>query len=142
MLTGKHDPNKPPAEGTRFALKHGGPSYYESYWSAAHFEAVAGLKQIAREHDRSLAQFALAWTLSNETITSAVFSATSLKQLEENLGAAEVNLSEEELAACDGVWQKLSPRPKVFYGKKGPIPTFRMAFPTIQKEELNGYRKA
>ena len=116
LLTGKHDPNKPPAEGTRFTLERVGPVYYERYWSATNFEAIAGLKQIAREYDRSLAQFALAWILSNETITSAIFSATSLKQLEENLGAAEVKLSEEELAACDGVWQKLSPRPKWFYG--------------------------
>ena len=36
-------------------------------------------------------------------ITSAICGATSLKQLEENLGATEVKLAEEELVACDGV---------------------------------------
>ncbi len=111
LLTGKHDPNKPPAEGTRFASEALGmrKMYYERYWSATNFKAVARLKQIAREYDRSLVQFALAWTLSNETIISTICGATSLKQLEENLGAAEVKLSEEELAACDGVWQQLRP---------------------------------
>jgi len=63
-----------------------------------------------------LTQFALAWILSNETITSAICGATSLKQLEENLGATEVKLSEEELAACDGVWQQLRPL-RFFYGR-------------------------
>jgi len=116
LLTGKHDPNKPPAEGTRFTLERMGPMYYERYWSATNFEAVARLKQIAREYDRSLAQFALAWILSNETITSAICGATSVKQLEENLGATEVKLSEEELAACDGVWQQLRPI-RFFYGR-------------------------
>ncbi len=116
LLTGKHDPNKPPAEGTRFALERMGPSYYERYWSATNFEAVARLKQIAREHGRSLTQFALAWILSNETITSAICGATSLKQLEENLGATEVKLSKEELAACDGVWQQIRPL-RCFYGR-------------------------
>ncbi len=113
LLTGKHDPNKPPAEGTRFALERMGPTYYERYWSVTNFEAVARFKQIAREYGRSLTQFALAWILSNEIITSAICGATSLTQLEENLGATEVKLSEEELAACDGVWQQL--RPLIFF---------------------------
>jgi len=116
LLTGKHDPNKPPAEGTRFTLERLGPSYYERYWSATNFEAVARLKQIARGHGRSLTQFALAWILSNETITSVICGATSLKQLEENLGAIEVKLPKEELAACDGVWQQIRPI-RFFYGR-------------------------
>ena len=109
LLTGKHDPGKPPAEGTRFALEYFGPMYQERYWSAANFEAVASLKQIAREYGRSLPQFALAWILSNEVITSAICGATSIKHLEENLVAAEVKLSAEELAASDNIWHKLRP---------------------------------
>ena len=116
MLTGKHDPDKPPIEGTRFALESLGQIYYQRYWSATNFEAVARLSQIAREHGRNLAQFSLAWTLSNETITSAICGATSLKQLEKNLGATEIRLSEEELAACDDVWQQLRPL-RFFYGR-------------------------
>ena len=109
LLTGKHDPDKPPAEGTRFTLEYLGPVYQERYWSATNFEAVTLLKQIAGEHGRSLPQFALAWILSNEVITSAICGATSLKHLEENLGATEIKLSAEELVACDDVWQQLRP---------------------------------
>jgi len=116
LLTGKHDPHKPPAKGTRFALERLGAIYQEHYWSATNFEAVASLKQIAEEHGRNLPQFALAWVLSNEVITSAICGATSLKHLEENLGATEVKLSKEELAACDGVWQQLRPV-RLFYGR-------------------------
>jgi aryl-alcohol dehydrogenase-like predicted oxidoreductase len=116
LLTGKHEPNKPPAEGTRFTMKSIGQMYYERYWSAANFEAVARLSQITREHGRSLAQFSLAWVLNNQTITSVIYGATSIKQLEENLGATELRLSAEELSACDEVWQKLNP-PRFFYGR-------------------------
>ena len=116
LLTGKHDPHKPPAKGTRFALERLGAIYRKHYWSATNFEAVASLKQIAEEHGRNLPQFALAWVLSNEVITSAICGATSLKHLEENLGATEVKLSKEELAACDGVWQQLRPV-RLFYGR-------------------------
>ena len=116
LLTGKHDPDKPPAEGTRFALERLGPIYQGRYWSAANFKAVASLKQIAEEHGWSLPQFAIAWILSNKVVTSAICGATSVKHLEHNLGATEINLSEEELAACDSVWQQLRPV-KLFYGR-------------------------
>ncbi len=113
LLTGKHDPNKPPAEGTRFALEKG---YHQRYWSDANFKAVAGLVKIAKEHGRSMPQFALAWILNNTTITSAICSATSARQLEENLGAVEIKLSEAELTACDEVWRELRPQ-RFFYGR-------------------------
>ncbi len=116
LLTGKHDPNKSPARGTRFAHELEGPEYTERYWSVTNFEAVTRLKQIAREQGRNLPRFALAWTLSNEIITSVICGVTSLEQLEENLGAAEIKLSPEELAACDDVWQKIRP-PRFLYAR-------------------------
>lgn len=116
LLTGKHDPNKPPVEGTRFAMERLGTMYSQRYWTAANFEAVARLKQIASEHGHRLTQFSIAWVLNNQAITSAICGATSLKQLEENLGAPEIKLSAEELAACNGVWQQLNP-PRFFYGR-------------------------
>lgn len=116
LLTGKHDPNKPPAKDTRFGHELEGPEYSERYWTAVNFEAVARLKQVAQEHGLSLPQFAIVWILSNEIITSAILGVTSLKQLEENLGAAEAKLSEEELKACDEVWHKIRP-PRYLYGR-------------------------
>jgi len=108
LLTGKHDLNKPPAEG-RFTLERLGPMYSERYWSAPNFEAVAKLKKIARDHGRNLPQFSLAWILNNKAITSIVLGTSSIKQLEENLGATDIKLSEEEIAACNDVWQQLRP---------------------------------
>ncbi len=116
LLTGKYNLKEPPPEGTKFASPRY-QMYYERFWVVANFEAVSRLKEIADEHRVSLTQFALAWILSNATITSAICGITSVKQLEENLAASEAKLSQQELAACDEVWQKLSPRPKLFYGR-------------------------
>ena len=93
-----------------------GDIYYTRYWTEKNFGAVARLKQLAQENGRNFAQFALAWVLANQTITSAITSATSLRQLEENVGAAEVNLSPEELAVADDVWNQLRP-PFFDYGR-------------------------
>ena len=115
LLTGKHDPTKPPAKGTRFSNERQGKVYSDRYWLASNFEAVARFKEITQKHGRSMAQFALAWILNNETITSVICGTNSIKQLEENLGAVEVKLTEEELAVCDEVWHLLRP-PRFFYG--------------------------
>lgn len=116
LLTGKHDPNKPPAKGTRFAHDFLGPGYYERYWLANNFEAVASLKQIAEKQGHKLAQFALAWILSNRTVTSVITGVSTTKQLEENLAAVDLELTEEELKACDDVWHKIRP-PRFLYGR-------------------------
>ena len=110
LLTGKHDPTKPPAEGTRFTTKHVGALYIGRYWLDRNFAAVARLKKIAEEQGQSFPQFSLAWILNNDTITSVLLGVTSLKQLQENLGAMELKLSTEQLSACDEVWQQHAPR--------------------------------
>ena len=113
LLTGKHDPASPPAEGTRFALAKG---YYQRYWSDVNFKAVTRIGEIAKSHSRSMAQFALAWVLHNPTVSAAICSATKMKQIEENLGAPEVKLTEEEIKSCDEIWQEIRP-PRFFYGR-------------------------
>ena len=116
LLTGKHDPTRPPAPDTRFAMERMGPIYYERYWSTTNFEAVAKLKQIAESHGQSLTRFSLAWILNRPSITSVVMGASSVKQLEENLGAMEGKPTAEELSACDEVWHQLRPL-RFFYGR-------------------------
>ena len=86
------------------------------YWSDINFEAVTAIRNIANKRSVSMAQFALGWILNNKTVTAAICSATSIKQIEENLGAPEVQLTEEEIKGCDEIWQKIRP-PRFFYGR-------------------------
>lgn len=63
---------------------------------------VRGLNTIARQRGQSLAQMALAWTLRDPRVTSALIGASSVAQLEENLRALQQrSFSPEELAAID-----------------------------------------
>jgi aryl-alcohol dehydrogenase-like predicted oxidoreductase len=118
ILTGKHDPNKPPMEGTRFASKEGlGKSYRPRYWLDTNFNAAMRIQEIAKTADRSMPQFAIAWILNNPTITSVICGATSMQQLEENLSATELKISDEELRICNEAWHELSP-PRFSYGSQ------------------------
>jgi L-glyceraldehyde 3-phosphate reductase len=65
-------------------------------------ERVRSLAAIAERRGQSLAQMALAWTLRDPRITSALVGAGSVRQLEENLGALQhLEFSAEELAEID-----------------------------------------
>jgi aryl-alcohol dehydrogenase-like predicted oxidoreductase len=108
LLTGMHEFGKPPAEG-RFTHKMMGPGYLDRYWSELNFKAVDTLKKLAKDHGCTLAQFAIAWILNNDTITSVLSGTTAIKQLSENIAAAEITLSEEELKVCDDVWLMFRP---------------------------------
>jgi len=78
---------------------------------------LRGLKAIADGRGQSLAQMALAWVLRDPLVASTLIGASSVAQLDENLGAlANLDFSGAELAAIDeyatdaniNVWQASS----------------------------------
>jgi L-glyceraldehyde 3-phosphate reductase len=63
---------------------------------------VRALNEMAKERGQSLAQMALAWTLRDPRVTSTLVGASSVAQLEENVGALEqLTFSDDELEAID-----------------------------------------
>ena len=59
------------------------------------------MRPVAERHGVSVARIALAWLLHQPAVTSVIVGAKRIDQLEDNLGAAEVALGEEELAALN-----------------------------------------
>lgn len=116
LLTGKHDPTRPPTPGTRFANDAQGKQYTDRYWNASNFEAVEAFRALAAKHGRDMAQMALAFVLANPAVTSVIIGGTSQKHIEHNIAALEVALAREELQGCDEIWRKLRPL-TFFYGR-------------------------
>src|SRR5262249_18265529 len=65
------------------------------------FAVLEVMRKIATERSASVAQVALAWLLAREGVTSVLIGATKLHQLDDNLGAADVVLTETDMAALD-----------------------------------------
>ncbi|MEV7040327.1 L-glyceraldehyde 3-phosphate reductase [Amycolatopsis sp. NPDC051061] len=64
---------------------------------------VRALNEIASRRGQSLAQLALAWALRDHRVTSVLIGASSVKQLEDNVGAlGNLDFSSEELTEIDG----------------------------------------
>jgi L-glyceraldehyde 3-phosphate reductase len=65
-------------------------------------EKVTALNEIAKRRGQTLAQMALAWVLRDERVTSALIGASSVTQLEENLGAVgNLGFADDELEEID-----------------------------------------
>ncbi len=66
-------------------------------------ELLRALQGVADKHGRSVSQVALRWVLDRPMVAAAIVGATSTRHLEENLGAFEFALDEEDAAAIDAV---------------------------------------
>jgi 1-deoxyxylulose-5-phosphate synthase len=112
LLSGKHSAQASYTPGTRF---DGNKMYQDRYWHQQNFQAVEELKQIAARAGRSIISLAFNWLLHHTASDCVILGATRLAQLEQNLAAcSEGALSDETVAACDEVWQKL----------RGPVPVY------------------
>jgi len=97
VLTGKYLTGIP--DGSRASLDGSLSRTQLSENTLAHVRALA---DIAAARGQTLAQMAIAWTLRDKRVTSALIGASSVPQLEENLAAAgNTTFSAEEIAAID-----------------------------------------
>jgi aryl-alcohol dehydrogenase-like predicted oxidoreductase len=69
---------------------------------------IEAIRPIAEARGATIAQVALAWLLHQPVVTSVIVGAKRVSQLTENIGATEVELSADDLAALDAV-SALSP---------------------------------
>jgi len=97
-LTGKYLNDKRPADA-RFTLF---PDY-RRYMGAQGQAAAAAYVALAREHGLDPAQMALAYVLARPFLTSAIVGATSVAQLENNLQAQDLVLSQEVSSAIEAL---------------------------------------
>jgi L-glyceraldehyde 3-phosphate reductase len=97
LLTGKYLNGVP--EGSR-ATQNG--SLSRDQLTEQTLNHIRALNEVAQRRGQSLAQLAISWVLRDPRVTSALIGASSVKQLEENLAAAQnTSFSEEELAEID-----------------------------------------
>jgi len=98
MLTGKYDDGIP--EGSRFANLE---RFKDNFFTEANVRRVKALKTIADELGITRAQLALAWVLRQPGVSSVITGATKVSQIEDNMAAAEVELSEAHITKIDEI---------------------------------------
>lgn len=104
FLTGKYNDGIP--ADSRLAIE--GFDWLKERWvQEAKIEKTRKLALLAKEMNVSLAELAIAWTIKNPNVTTAILGATKKQQLEENLKALQVlpMLSSEVLEKIEAILQ-------------------------------------
>ncbi len=79
-----------------------GNSFSADLLTEENLKRIRALNEIARERGQTLAQLAIAWALRDPRVTSALVGASSVAQLEQNLGALDrTDFDAAELAEID-----------------------------------------
>ena len=96
-------------EGMRIWNQRGGS---EQTW-----QVLDAVRKVAGSHGASMAQVAVAWVLARPAVSSVILGARSLEQFTDNLAAAGLPLSTEEVQLLDEASEP--PAPDYPYGEPG-----------------------
>lgn len=102
FLSGKYRRGEEPPEDSRIA---GVPDEFEEAWYKRNVErnwrTLEVVGEISGETGRSYAQISLNWLLQRDGVVAPIIGARRLDQLEDNLGAADWDLEEEQVERLD-----------------------------------------
>ncbi len=99
VLSGKYLDGARP-EGARMSRWN---DQFPRYWTEKTFEATRRYVQVAKANGISPVELAIAFVLAQPFVTAAVVGATSLKQLDEILGATRLNLDKAVMKSLDAI---------------------------------------
>ncbi|MDE2487192.1 MAG: aldo/keto reductase [Alphaproteobacteria bacterium] len=96
LLSGKFGPGSNNPEGARRTTFDFPPVDKDRAW-----KCVEVMREVGEAHGVSVARVALAWLLHKPSVMSVIIGAKNTEQLEDNLAAAELTLTAEEMARLD-----------------------------------------
>lgn len=98
FLSGKVQRGAPPPAGTRLEKWK---ERFSAYDNDRGWRTLDALRAVAKERESTPSAVALAWLLAKPQVTSVIFGARSIEQLDDNLRAAELRLSADEVKRLD-----------------------------------------
>jgi aryl-alcohol dehydrogenase-like predicted oxidoreductase len=108
FLTGKYSRANPAPAGTRFAEA----GSFVPFDKEMGYRVVEALKKVADRHGTSPARVALSWVLGRPAVSSVIIAARKIEQLEDNIDAVDLRLSDDEVQILDAESDPGVPYPK------------------------------
>src|ERR1700694_5112299 len=107
-LAGKYSRDDPPPAGTRFA----DAGQFVPFDREMGYRVVDALKEVAARHGATPARVAISWVLSRPAVSSVIIAARKPDQLEDNIGAVDLRLSDDDVRLLDAASDPGIPYPK------------------------------
>jgi len=98
FLTGKFERGKPPQTGTRLGEK---AERFARYDLERNWKILDAVRAVASETGATPSAVSIAWLLAKPQVTSVIFGARTVEQLEANLAGGQLELSPGHVAALD-----------------------------------------
>jgi aryl-alcohol dehydrogenase-like predicted oxidoreductase len=98
FLSGKYAKNQPPPPGVRLEKWK---ERFAGFDTDRGWQTLEAVSAIAKEKETTPAAVSLAWLLAKPTVSSVIFGARSVEQLDDNLKAADVKLTDDEVRRLD-----------------------------------------
>ena len=98
FLTGKFERGKPQPADARLGAK---PERFARYDNERNWKVLDAVRAVAAELRSTPAAVSLAWLLAKPQVTSVIFGARTVEQLEQNLAGAELELSAKHVEVLD-----------------------------------------
>ena len=98
FLTGKFERGKPPQGGTRLGEK---AERFARYDLERNWKILDAVRAVASELGTTPAAVSLAWLVGKPHVTSVIFGARTIEQLDANLAAADLELSSQHMKQLD-----------------------------------------
>jgi aryl-alcohol dehydrogenase-like predicted oxidoreductase len=98
FLTGKYDKGQAPPEGARLDKWR---DRYQGFDNDRNWRIIDAVRAVAREVEATPAQVSLAWLLTKPVVSSVIFGARTVAQLDDNLRAAEIRLDAGQVKRLD-----------------------------------------
>jgi aryl-alcohol dehydrogenase-like predicted oxidoreductase len=108
FLAGKYSRANPSLAGTRFAEA----GQFVPFEKEMGYRVIDVLKEVAARHNASPARVALSWVLGRPAVSSVIIAARKAEQLEDNIRAVDLRLSEDEVRLLDAASDPGVPYPK------------------------------
>jgi aryl-alcohol dehydrogenase-like predicted oxidoreductase len=108
FLAAKYSRNNPPPAGSRYA----DAGQFVPFDRDMGYRVVDALKEVAARHGASPASVAIAWVLSRPAVSSVIVAARKADQLEDNIRAVDLSLSEDDVRQLDAASDPGIPYPK------------------------------
>jgi aryl-alcohol dehydrogenase-like predicted oxidoreductase len=113
MLTGKYKPGEDAPEGSRAADDRQNLVIKAMYWSEENKKKGQELVAIAKDFGVTAAELAIAWCLKNDNVSSVILGASKVEQLQENLKALDLDLTEDVLSRLEELYPQPAAIPQI-----------------------------
>jgi aryl-alcohol dehydrogenase-like predicted oxidoreductase len=102
-LTGKYTRDERPSGATRLGEdpERGVEAYDRRSTHQRTWDVIEAVQSVAQSRGVTMPQAALAWVVDRPMVSSVILGARTVEQLQDNLGAAGLHLSEDETAQLD-----------------------------------------